>query len=71
MKNGSLCILMPTWERGLPLARFSPSLLNRFWPTHPPLFYCGAEGEGEDVEEAVEDVAEEVADDATEEAAAE
>lgn len=47
MNDGTLSILMPTWEKGLPLARFTTSLLERFWPSHPPLFYCGADVDGE------------------------
>lgn len=44
MSTSGLAILMPTWERGLPLARFTTGLLERFWPGHAPIFYCGAGG---------------------------
>jgi len=41
MTRGDLCILVPTCDSNAWVAAFTTRLLDRFWPTHPPLFTCG------------------------------
>jgi hypothetical protein len=38
-------ILMPTAPRYLPLAQWTCGQIGRFWPRHPEIFLCGAEGD--------------------------
>lgn len=38
-------ILMPTAPRYLPLAKWTCGQIARFWPHHPRIFVCGAEGD--------------------------
>jgi hypothetical protein len=42
MTGRALCILIPTCDRNTRVARFTSGLLNRFWPSHPPVHFCGA-----------------------------
>jgi len=37
-----LCILMPTCDRYLPVARWTQILLARYWSPLPPVFLCGS-----------------------------
>jgi hypothetical protein len=37
----SLCILVPTYDRYLPLASFTVEMIGRYWEGHPPVFFCG------------------------------
>lgn len=38
-------ILMPTAPRYLPLAQWTCGQIEMFWPSHPRIFLCGAEGD--------------------------
>lgn len=38
-------ILMPTAPRYLPLAQWTCAQIGIFWPEHPRIFFCGAEGD--------------------------
>ncbi|MBA4388127.1 MAG: hypothetical protein C0404_09110 [Verrucomicrobia bacterium] len=37
----STCILIPTYDRYRPIAEFTISMLERYWPKHPPVYLCG------------------------------
>jgi len=39
--NGATCILVSTSGRYLPIAKFTITMLNRYWQAHPELFVCG------------------------------
>jgi len=43
--TGKIPILMPTAPRYLPLARWTCGQIARFWPGHPEIIICGAEGD--------------------------
>ena len=43
MKGTDLCILIPTFPACADVARFTASRIEKFWPSHPPLFFCGLE----------------------------
>ncbi len=43
---GDLCILIPTFEKYRLVAEFTRTQLDRHWPGHPPVFFCGLPGEG-------------------------
>lgn len=42
---GKAPILMPTAPRYLPLAQWTCGQIARFWPDHPEIMICGAEGD--------------------------
>lgn len=39
-----LCILTPTWVGYRRLAELTTRVIDRHWPDHPPIFYCGVPG---------------------------
>ena len=41
------CILIPTFPRQLAAAHLSIELLDRYWPSHPEIFVCGVDAEGD------------------------
>lgn len=45
---GELCILIPTFEKYRTVAAFTRSRLDRHWPDHPRVFFCGLEGDSPD-----------------------
>ncbi len=42
---GELCILIPTFEKYRLVAEFTRTQLERHWPDHPPVFFCGLPGD--------------------------
>jgi hypothetical protein len=40
-----LCILVPTFEKYRAVAAFTRAQIDRHWPGHPPVFFCGLPGE--------------------------
>lgn len=41
-----LCILVPTFEKYRTVAEYTHAQIDRHWPGHPPIFFCGLAGEG-------------------------